>query len=91
MPCTLKIILNQRQAEAMDWPAGTECYLKSFDIEWQGIGKAELTLNPDEAILWDSFTEALDDWRRQSDFHPFRADGHPNRPLTAYTIELEQR
>jgi hypothetical protein len=37
---------------------------------------------------FSSSTEALEHWRRQSVVYPLRPDGKPNRPLTAYTVEV---
>ena len=37
-----------------------------------------------------SIAEAMEYWRTVSTTVPFRPDGKPNRPLTAYTVEIEQ-
>lgn len=41
-----------------------------------------------EAKLFNDSIEALNCWRQVSKTHPVRPDGKPNRPLTAYTVEL---
>ena len=43
----------------------------------------------EKAKQFDSFTEAMEFWRRQSTVHPFRlSDGKPNRPLCAYSVTV---
>lgn len=43
-----------------------------------------------DALVFRSVDAALDTLRLQSRQIPLRPDGQPNRPLTAYTIELTQ-
>jgi hypothetical protein len=40
------------------------------------------------AKRWPSHMEALAEWKRESTRWPRRADGKPNRPLTAFTVEI---
>lgn len=43
----------------------------------------------DEAMRFDSMSEAIETWRRQRMYDGgLRTDGHPDRPLTAFTIEV---
>lgn len=35
-----------------------------------------------------TYEEALDVWRATDKRNPVRADGRPNRPLTAFTVEI---
>ena len=43
-----------------------------------------------QALIFDSVGTAWAFWQRQSTAVPLRPDGGANRPLTAYTIEVEQ-
>lgn len=63
-------------------------YLWSWDLE-SGF-EAALTAVPDprSAHQFSTPAEALALWRSQSARIPKRPDGKPNRPLTAYTIEI---
>jgi hypothetical protein len=71
-------------------PPAVPSWVKSCDVDaMDGYGLAQLTTNRDEALTFDDFTEAMMFWRRQSTVRPIRGDGKPNRPLTAYTIEVE--
>lgn len=66
-------------------------YLKSYDLDWmwpdrKGTGMCELTKNIDEAMEFDSMSAVMDAWKQQSKKMPYRSDGKPNRPLSAFTI-----
>lgn len=64
-------------------------YLKSYDIEaHNGRGSAELTEHIKDALRFPDTKAALDAWKTQSKTMPLREDGKPNRPLTAFTVEL---
>lgn len=45
--------------------------------------------DPERAMAFASFDEAVLYWQRQSERTPLRPDGRPNRPLTAFTVEIE--
>lgn len=63
--------------------------LKSFDADaMEGYGLVEWTDDVAEARRFQSFTAAMDCWRQDSTVRPLRDDGEPNRPLTAFTIEI---
>ena len=51
-------------------------------------GVVEVTQDIDKAHLFASMEEAMETWRRQSKAVPLRPDGKPNRPLTAFTVEV---
>jgi hypothetical protein len=53
-----------------------------------GRGTLQLSQDPAEARVFAHIGEALDYWRRPSQKTPLRPDGRPNRPLTAFTVEL---
>jgi hypothetical protein len=66
-----------------------ERYLKAFNIEaHDGRGEADWTEDPTEAMQFDSSAEAMRVWNTQSEVRPLRQDGKPNKPLTAFTVEL---
>lgn len=64
-------------------------YLESYDPEaHRGQGKAKWTDDIAKAMRFATQLEAFDFWRQQSKTMPFRPDGKPNRPLTAFTISV---
>jgi hypothetical protein len=64
-------------------------YLKWCDFEaLNGRGLALFTDDVDKAMKFTSKFEALVFWRTQSKTMPYRFDGKPNRPLTAYHMEV---
>lgn len=63
-------------------------YLKSFDVNaHDGLGTAEWTVSVGQAMKFADLIEAVETWRTQSVVRPLRADGQPNRPLTAFSVE----
>lgn len=65
-------------------------YFRQFDV---GACHGEEATFPTTARLSEAATfpdvmEALEFWRTQSRERPMRDDGLPNRPLTAFTVEL---
>lgn len=63
-------------------------FLAAFDVDaMDGIGSARLTGDIQQALRFPDHSAVIDAWMRQSTVRPLRADGKPNRPLTAYTIE----
>lgn len=64
-------------------------YLKSYDPEaHSGSGWAEWTHNLDEAQTFPESIAAFRHWQSVPASRPTRPDGHPNKPLTAFTIEI---
>jgi hypothetical protein len=64
-------------------------YLASFDPDaHDGRGSVSTTADQRFALIFHSNRAAFDWWTMQSTVRPFRADGQPNRPLTAYTVEF---
>lgn len=67
----------------------TPHYMRELDVEAvDGFGAVLLTTDISEAQVFESAYAALECWRKQSKTRPLRDDGQPNRPLTAYTIEI---
>ena len=64
-------------------------FLKSFDPDaHNGRGDITFTRDASQAMKFDNGAQALECWRTQSTVRPLRPDGWPNRPLTAFTIEI---
>jgi hypothetical protein len=75
-------------------------YLVEYDPDRRGVDPAGrpmlahvvCTPNVAEAKRYTTPREALDEWRRPSMRWPdegrFPPDGRPNRPLTAYTVDI---
>lgn len=55
-----------------------------------GFGNVTATTDPTKAKQFETTIDAWDYWSRTSTTTPRRPDGKPNRPLTAFTIELKQ-
>lgn len=72
-----------------------EGYVAAFDPDWQPpgydgpqVGRATFTSDPAEALQFTDVAAAMDFWKKPSTRRPLRSDGKPNRPLTAYTVEV---
>jgi hypothetical protein len=64
-------------------------YLQSFDPNaYEGRGYFKATADIKQAMKFQSHKEAFEFYQTQSTVMPIRPDGKPNRPLTAFTIEL---
>lgn len=64
-------------------------YVKTYDPDAHGgRGSVTGTENVTEALRFPDTAAAFERWRVTSSVEPFRADGHPNRPLTAFTVEM---
>jgi len=89
MKWTMQVMFTDFQCEMIGLPLGSIGYISAYDVNARGgIGEAEVTLDIEEAILWDTAREVLQAWRTQSTVRPIRGDGQPNRPLSAYTITV---
>jgi len=66
-------------------------WLVSCDVDGNdGHGIIKTTLVSRDARQFETPGQAMEYWRRVSTTHPVRRDGKPNRPLTAYTVEITQ-
>lgn len=64
-------------------------WLSAYDPDSNdGQGDVQVTRDAGLAKRFGSVMEAWDYWRQQSKIRPVRHDQQPNRPLTAFTIEL---
>jgi hypothetical protein len=65
-------------------------------LEWSdpnanwGRGDDRWTHDLAKAKRFASFEEASKCWKAQSTIRPYRDDGKPNRPMTAYSVSIEQ-
>lgn len=55
-----------------------------------GYGDVTWTTDPEQALAFTDPSAALDCYRLVPLNRPTRPDGQPNRPLTAFTIEVEE-
>jgi hypothetical protein len=53
-------------------------------------GSLTTTADPTQARSFNSMEAALEFWRQRSTSCPTRPDGKPNRPLTAFTVSIEE-
>lgn len=66
-------------------------YLSHYDPDHNtGLGKVKTTKSIEEAHKFESAIDAMNEWKRQSTVRPYRLDGKPNRPLTAWSIAVER-
>ena len=67
-----------------------ELYLHTFAVDAGPMGSPHIlfTGRRDLALRFPNGGAALECWRTQSVLHPLRADGLPNRPLTAFSVEI---
>jgi hypothetical protein len=65
-------------------------YVKRCDVDaFNGRGYVEFTRDIKQARRFTTTEDAWKYWKRQSRVCPFRDDGKPNRPLTAYNVTFE--
>lgn len=81
------MILMQLVSDAFGRPmAQTGQYLQAFDFEaGDGVGVITMTRNPREAMHFEDLHAAFAFIKRTPECRPTRADGKPNRPLSATT------
>ena len=66
-------------------------YLKWADVErFGGQGEAVFTAKLEKAKRFPSLEAALEFWKQQSATRPYRRDGMPNRPLTAFNVTVQK-
>lgn len=66
-------------------------YLEWSDPEANsGYGAEHWTGELAKAKRFPTFADAMACWKAQSKVRPFRDDGRPNRPMTAYSIEPQK-
>lgn len=85
MPCVVKLwgVLGRSALDGM--------YLRAYDAEAHN-GRGHIITTPDRAnaMRFDDAGHVMRVYRAVPKCHPRReTDGRPNRPLTAYTVEVE--
>lgn len=67
-----------------------ELYLHTFAVDAGPMGTPHIlfTERRDLALRFPNMAAAMECWRTQSTRHPLRVDGLPNRPLTAFSVEI---
>lgn len=66
-------------------------FLAFYDVDAAGgAGRVLFTSDRTKALIFDSAQAVLAAWKQQSTVQPLRADGKPNRPLSAYTISPQK-
>jgi hypothetical protein len=71
------------------WDVGG--FVVACDVEARdGRGRVTFSVVEADARRFADVGEALDYWKRPSTVRPLRPDGKPNRPLSAYSVELRQ-
>jgi hypothetical protein len=69
--------------------AGLPAYLVRCDFEANGgRGEVHWSVERDKAMRFDNPGAALAYWKTPSQTVPLRPDGKPNRPLSAFAIEI---
>lgn len=63
-------------------------WIQSHEDTPCGRGRTTFTRDRTRAITFDSVGDAFEYWDQQSKTVPMRPDGEPNRPLTAFTVEI---
>jgi hypothetical protein len=71
-------------------PCGsTGKFVERYEPQWNsGMGYAWFTSDVSEALTFDTLEAAYAFWRTVPANRPTRPDGKPNRPLTAFHIEV---
>lgn len=67
-------------------------FLKSYEPNGDSVlGLGEWTNNVKEAIKYKTFNFAFETWKAERTVNPIkRIDGKPDRPLTAFNIEIKE-
>ena len=85
MPTVMVLV---EHATGGELPAGQ--YLSSYDADAVGDRGIKMTTREADAMRFRTLEDALQCWKRQSRTRPWRPDGRPNRPLTAYTVTFKK-
>jgi hypothetical protein len=65
-------------------------FVQEYDPDaYDGRGHLKVTGDPGRALTFPTQAEAVERWRAQSTVQPLRADGRPNCPLSAFTVQIE--
>lgn len=65
-------------------------FVEAYDPEaFDGRGFVDFTDDPARAIHFATQAEAIEFWRQVPKSRPVREDGRPNRPLMAFSVEVQ--
>jgi hypothetical protein len=64
-------------------------YVESY-TDTDGRGRLITTAHREAAMQFEDATGAFEFWNQVSQVQPKRDDGEPNKPLTAFTVAVEQ-
>jgi hypothetical protein len=85
----MKIIMQLMGVAPNGRPPPVPTYVQDVDFDAdEGRGRIIMTQKRYEAKRFDTPGEALEYYRTQSKVVPIRPDGKPNRPLTAYNVQI---
>lgn len=60
-----------------------------YDPDYMGgLGRVWTSDRHADALLFETAAAAFEYWRQPSKVRPLRDDGKPNRPLTAFTVQI---
>ncbi len=88
MPCVILLHATRLGFGATDFDGR---YVKAYDPTYQPVGAPysggilEVTRDPNQALQFPDVAAAFEKWRQP---HGIRPDGEPNRPLTAWSMEV---
>lgn len=84
-----KVIIQLMGVAPNGRPPPVPTFVKDCDFDAAGgFGVIVMTQNRDEAKKFDTALLALEFYRTQSKKLPLWSDGKPNRPLTAYHVQI---
>jgi hypothetical protein len=84
-PCNIRLL--GAALGPVDWKR--VAWLAEYDPEANhGHGRIVATKDRERAMVFDTAGDALRCYQQVPACHPWRPDGKPNRPLTAYTVEV---
>lgn len=85
MGCVIRILCAADES----WCSESGHYVRDFDVgAHDGLGPFPVTKDITEAKVFSNASVALQFWSMQSRIRPLRPDNKPNRPLTAFTVEI---
>jgi hypothetical protein len=91
MRFVIKFLASAGPSEFSQMDPRPGAYLRSYDPDaYKGLGQAVWTEDPKLAKLFPSPKDAWEAWQAQSTVRPLRDDGKPNKPLTAFSVEITQ-
>jgi len=89
-------LADEATAVALAIAGATGTIVRGSYLEWSdpdargGRGDDRWTTDLAKAKKFATFMDAMECWKAQSSVVPFRPDGKPNRPMTAYSVSPEK-